>query len=96
MLDSAQGLLEGLWGAVSDPGGTVAAMAPDVTHPVDTLKVMVAWADWAAGRGDRALGKITGDVVIAAAIFGAGELLMAIVMTVCASWITGRTPIRIS
>ncbi|MFI7121953.1 putative T7SS-secreted protein [Amycolatopsis sp. NPDC049868] len=75
MLDSAQGVLEGLWGAVSDPGGTVAAMAHNLTHPVDTLKSMIAWDDWAAGRGDRALGKITGDMVIAAATFGAGKLI---------------------
>jgi hypothetical protein len=36
---------------------------------------MVAWNDWANGRGDRALGKITGDLVIAAATFGAGKLI---------------------
>jgi hypothetical protein len=75
MLDSVQGLAEGVWGAISDPGGTVAAMAHNIAHPVDTLKSMVAWDDWANGRGDRALGKITADFVIAAATLGAGKLI---------------------
>lgn len=48
-------------------------MAYSVTHPVQTLKEAVDWDDWVSGHPDRALGKITGDLIIGAATFGAGK-----------------------
>src|SRR5439155_24588462 len=54
-----------------DPAGTVAAMADAASHPVQTLKDMVGWDDWASGNGSRALGKLTGDVIVG---FGIGKL----------------------
>ncbi|WP_158890772.1 putative T7SS-secreted protein [Amycolatopsis anabasis] len=72
--DSISGLGEGIANLITDPGGTVAAMASAVTHPVDTLKDIVAWDDWANGRGDRALGKITGDMLLGVASFGVGKV----------------------
>ncbi|WP_244199722.1 putative T7SS-secreted protein [Amycolatopsis thailandensis] len=44
--DSISGAGEALWGAISDPGGTVAAMAHNVMHPVETFKAITAWDDW--------------------------------------------------
>ncbi|GHG33359.1 MULTISPECIES: putative T7SS-secreted protein [Amycolatopsis] len=55
--DSVKGFGESLWTLVSDPSATVSAMAYNVTHPVQTLKDLVAWDDWASGHGDRALEK---------------------------------------
>ncbi len=74
ILDSAQGAGESLLGIVTDPAGTVSAMAHNITHPVETLKSAVAWDDWANGRGDRALGKLTGDFLIGAATLGTGKV----------------------
>lgn len=34
-----------------------------------TFEQMVAWDGWAAGRGDQALGKITGDLRVGLASF---------------------------
>ncbi|WP_235191060.1 hypothetical protein [Amycolatopsis rifamycinica] len=45
-------------------------MAHNITHPVETFKEIVAWDDWANGHGDRALGKITGGLLL----FGAGKV----------------------
>ncbi|PKW16871.1 hypothetical protein [Saccharopolyspora spinosa] len=59
---------------ISDPASTVSAMTYSVTHPVETFKAAVAWDDWANGRGDRALGKITGDVLVSAATLGVGKV----------------------
>lgn len=70
--DSISGAGEALWGAISDPGGTVAAMAHNVMHPVETFKAITAWDDWANGHGDRALGKITGGLLLG---LGSGKLL---------------------
>ncbi|MFC9255375.1 putative T7SS-secreted protein [Amycolatopsis thailandensis] len=70
--DSISGAGEALWGAISDPGGTVAAMAHNVMHPVETFKAITAWDDWANGHGDRALGKITGGLLVG---LGSGKLL---------------------
>jgi hypothetical protein len=74
MWDSVKGFGEGVYDLLSDPAGTVAAMAISAAHPVDTFKEIVAWDDWANGRGDRALGKITGDVLVGFATFGAGKI----------------------
>jgi hypothetical protein len=74
--DSISGAGEALWGAISDPGGTVAAMAHNVMHPVETFKAITAWDDWANGHGDRALGKITGGMLLG---FGAGKLLKDVI-----------------
>ncbi|SEB47316.1 HNH/ENDO VII superfamily nuclease with conserved GHE residues [Amycolatopsis tolypomycina] len=73
--DSIKGAGEALYTLVSDPAETVAAMAHNITHPVDTFKEMVAWDDWANGRGDRALGKVTGEMLVGLATFGGGKLL---------------------
>jgi len=62
---------EGLWTALTDPAETLTAIAHDITHPVDTLKGLVAWDDWAQGHGDQALGKITGGLLL----FGAGRTI---------------------
>ena len=75
---SVEGFGESLWTMVSDPGATISAMADNLTHPVQTLKDLVAWDDWASGHGDRALGKVTGDVLIGAATFGAGKVLKSV------------------
>ncbi|MGI8311835.1 putative T7SS-secreted protein [Saccharopolyspora hattusasensis] len=72
--NSIAGFGEGLTTLISDPAGTVSAMAYSVTHPVETFKAAVAWDDWANGRGDRALGKITGDVLVSAATLGVGKV----------------------
>ena len=74
--DSISGAGEALWGAISDPGGTVAAMAHNVMHPVETFKAITAWDDWANGHGDRALGKITGGLLLG---LGSGKLLKDLV-----------------
>jgi hypothetical protein len=68
--DTISGAGEALWTAITDPAETVAAMAHNITHPVETCKEMVAWDDWANGHGDRALGKITGGLLL----FGAGKV----------------------
>lgn len=68
--DTISGTGEALWTAITDPAETVAAMAHNITHPVETFKQMVAWDDWANGHGDRALGKITGGLLL----LGAGKL----------------------
>jgi hypothetical protein len=68
--DTISGAGEALWTAITDPAETVAAMAHNITHPVDTFKEMVAWDDWANGHGDRALGKITGGLLL----LGAGKV----------------------
>ena len=68
--DTISGAGEALWTAITDPAETVAAMAHNVTHPVETFKEMVAWDDWVNGHGDRALGKVTGGLLL----FGAGKL----------------------
>jgi hypothetical protein len=65
---------EGFLNLLNDPASTVSAMAYNVTHPVETFKSAVAWDDWANGRSDRALGKITGDFMVGAATLGAGKL----------------------
>jgi hypothetical protein len=39
------------------------------------VQEMVAWDDWANGHGDRALGKITGNMLVGFTAFGAGKLL---------------------
>lgn len=70
---SFKGFGEGIWNTITDPAGTVSAMAYSVTHPVQTLKEAVDWNDWVSGHPDRALGKITGDLIIGAATFGAGK-----------------------
>ncbi|MER5392558.1 hypothetical protein [Saccharopolyspora sp. NPDC002686] len=72
--NSISGFGEGLGTLISDPASTVSAMAYSVTHPVETFKAAVAWDDWANGRGDRALGKITGDVLVSAATLGVGKV----------------------
>lgn len=74
ILDSAKGAGESLLGIVTDPAGTVSAMAHNITHPVETFKSAVAWDDWANGRGDRALGKLTGDFILGAATLGTGKV----------------------
>lgn len=74
ILDSAKGAGESLLGIVTDPAGTVSAMAHNIAHPVETFKSAVAWDDWANGRGDRALGKLTGDFLIGAATLGTGKV----------------------
>jgi hypothetical protein len=71
--DSISGAGESLLNLISDPGSTVAAMADAATHPVQTVKDMVAWDDWVSGRGDRALGKVTGDMLVAIATAGVGK-----------------------
>lgn len=68
--DSISGAGEALWTAITDPAETVVAMAHNIAHPVDTFKEVVAWDDWANGHGDRALGKITGGLLL----FGAGKV----------------------
>lgn len=73
--DSVKGAGESLYNLLSDPAETVAAMADNIAHPVETFKQMVAWDDWAAGRGDRALGKVTGEILVGLATGGAGRLL---------------------
>lgn len=72
--DSISGFGEGLATLISDPASTVSAMAYNVAHPVETFKAAVAWDDWANGRGDRALGKITGDMLLAGATLGVGKV----------------------
>lgn len=74
ILDSAKGAGESLLGIVTDPAGTVSAMAHNIVHPVETFKTAVAWDEWANGRGDRALGKLTGDFLIGAATLGTGKV----------------------
>jgi hypothetical protein len=73
--DSIKGAGEGLYQILADPGAVVAAMAHNIAHPVDTFKEMVAWNDWANGHGDRALGKITGNMLLGFTGFAAGKLL---------------------
>ncbi|SEF27074.1 hypothetical protein SAMN05421837_103620 [Amycolatopsis pretoriensis] len=73
--DSIKGAGEGLYQILADPAEVVASMAHNIAHPVDTFKEMVAWDDWANGHGDRALGKITGNMLLGFTAFGAGKLL---------------------
>ncbi len=73
--DTISGAGEAVLSAITDPAGTVAAMAHNLTHPVETFKEMVAWDDWANGRGDRALGKITGGILLLGAGRAAKTLL---------------------
>lgn len=73
--DSIKGAGGGLYQILADPAEVVASMAHNIAHPVDTLKEMVAWDDWANGHGDRALGKITGNMLLGFTAFGAGKLL---------------------
>jgi hypothetical protein len=73
--DSIKGAGEGLYQILADPAEVVTSMAHNIAHPVDTFKEMVAWDDWANGHGDRALGKITGNMLLGFTAFGAGKLL---------------------
>jgi hypothetical protein len=73
--DSIKGAGEGLYQILSDPAEVVAAMAHNIAHPVDTFKEMVTWDDWANGHGDRALGKITGNMLVGFTAFGLGKVL---------------------
>ncbi|WP_235883971.1 putative T7SS-secreted protein [Saccharopolyspora elongata] len=61
--------------AFADPAATVAAMAHAVTHPVETLKAMVSWDDFANGRGEVGLGRITGEVLGGILTGGVGKVL---------------------
>jgi hypothetical protein len=70
---SVRGAGESVLEAISDPASTVAAMAHNIAHPVETFKQAVAWDDWANGRGDRALGKVTGDFLVGAATLGTSK-----------------------
>lgn len=58
----------------TDPAGTFSAFAQNVTRPVQTLGDAVAWDDWANGRGDRALGKLTGDFLLTVGTGGVGKI----------------------
>ncbi|GAA4536463.1 putative T7SS-secreted protein [Amycolatopsis samaneae] len=73
--ESFKGAGEAVWGAISDPAGTVAQMAHNITHPIETFKNIIAWDDWANGHQARGLGKNVGDLVLAAATFGAGKFV---------------------
>lgn len=74
ILDSTNRVGESLNGVVTDPAETVAAMAHNIADPFESFKSAFAWDDWANGRGDRTLDKITGDFLLGATILGTGKL----------------------
>ncbi|MER7080296.1 RHS repeat-associated core domain-containing protein [Saccharopolyspora kobensis] len=69
------GTFTAFYDAFSDPLGTVKAMAYAATHPVETFKEMVSWNDFANGRGEVGLGRITGEVIGGVLTGGIGKIL---------------------
>lgn len=75
--DTLAGAAAGAWRLLEDPAGAVASAASAALDPVGTAKDAVAWDDWAAGRGDVALGKVTGSVLLGGAGLVIGKALRA-------------------
>lgn len=73
--DTVTGVGDGVANLVTDPFGAAGAVVDSVLHPVDTVKDMVAYDDFANGQGDRGLGTIVGEVGITVLTGGLGKLL---------------------
>lgn len=65
--------MRGVVNAVVDPAGAVVSVADAATHPIRTGKDLLAWDDWASGRGDTALGKVTGSGLLTIGTYGIGK-----------------------
>lgn len=70
-----EGTGEGLVNLVTHPVDAVGSMADSVLHPVDTVKDMIAYDDFANGEGDRGLGRVVGEVGFTVITAGVGKLI---------------------
>ena len=75
--ESLSGVVRGVGDILANPADAMIGVVSAAAHPVQAAKDAIAWDDWTSGRESRALGRNTGDAVIAIGTLGIGRAISA-------------------